>query len=89
MGRGDLTYNMHVNSFQLRGRGFTLKKDKWNWTTEDEQQLEQALKDIAAKKLTITTQDPYYWIAFYVFHSRIPVKCIKAKILAMFPNENK
>ena len=81
MATSTLRKNIILN-LQLQQGGFTLRKAKWNWNSEDEKKLKDVLKDIASKKVVVTTKDPYYWISFYVFQSKIPVKCIKSKVLS-------
>src|SRR5882672_9594658 len=72
---------------KLLAKGFIVKDAKFQWTAELNEQLHQALKDIAKDPQIVHVKDIYYWISHYKFNGMIPVKHVKKKVVQLLQEQ--
>ena len=63
--------------------GFTLKKQPWNWSNNDDTKLLNIIDLILATPSIVNTQCPFYWISHNHFNGMIEDKDIRSRIVTL------
>ena len=65
---------------QMHKLGFVSKDDNWDWSEQDDVDLDKYLQEIHKDPSIVHVKDPYYFISHYRFHGKISTKAVQKRV---------